>query len=85
MKRTNIYLDEEQTATLDALARARGVSRAKLIRQLLERAIDGAESGGRPDDLAAIEQSFGVLRDESDFIGRGQDERARHLEHIANR
>ncbi|RZH97134.1 CopG family transcriptional regulator, partial [Staphylococcus condimenti] len=38
MKRTNIYLDEEQTASLDKLAAQEGVSRAELIRLLLNRA-----------------------------------------------
>lgn len=39
MKRTNIYLDEEQTASLDKLAAQEGVSRAELIRLLLNRAL----------------------------------------------
>ncbi|MCU6551039.1 ribbon-helix-helix domain-containing protein [Klebsiella pneumoniae] len=37
MKRTNIYLDEEQTASLDKLAAQEGVSRAELIRLLLKK------------------------------------------------
>lgn len=42
MKRTNIYLDEEQTASLDKLAAQEGVSRAELIRLLLNRALTTA-------------------------------------------
>lgn len=48
MKRTNIYLDEEQTASLDKLAAQEGVSRAELIRLLLNRALTTAG-----DDLAS--------------------------------
>jgi len=85
MKRTNIYLDEAQTTALDELSRARGVSRAELIRRLLDGALDGSRSETLSDDLAAIDDSFGVLREEDGFEGRGPDERSRHLERIARR
>jgi len=84
MKRTNIYLDEKQVMALDELARARGVSRAELIRRLLEAALDGATDDGVSEDVAAIEKSFGALAGVSDFISRGSDERFRHLDHIGN-
>jgi len=35
-RRTNIYLAEAQSMALDKVAHAQGVSRAELIRQLLE-------------------------------------------------
>lgn len=60
MKRTNIYLDEEQTASLDKLAAQEGVSRAELIRLLLNRALTTA--GDLASDLQAINDSFGTLR-----------------------
>ena len=41
MKRTNIYLAEGQAAALDRVAKAEGVSRAELIRELIDRAIGG--------------------------------------------
>lgn len=53
MKRTNIYLDEEQTASLDKLAAQEGVSRAELIRLLLNRALTTAG-----DDLASDLQAI---------------------------
>ena len=60
MKRTNIYLDEEQAELLDDLARRDGVSRAEMIRRLLDRSLRG-----EADDVAvgqrAIDESFGVL------------------------
>jgi hypothetical protein len=36
MKRTNIYLDEKQAELLDHLAHEQGVSRAEMIRMLLD-------------------------------------------------
>ncbi|WP_084293210.1 CopG family transcriptional regulator [Mycobacterium gastri] len=62
MKRTNIYLDEAQTASLDRLAGQQGMSRAELIRQLLDRALNSADDN-LAADLKAIDDSFGVLRD----------------------
>jgi metal-responsive CopG/Arc/MetJ family transcriptional regulator len=41
MKRTNIYLAEGQAAALDRVAEAEGVSRAELIRELIDRALGG--------------------------------------------
>ncbi|KBB45288.1 antitoxin VapB10 [Mycobacterium tuberculosis M1914] len=61
MKRTNIYLDEEQTASLDKLAAQEGVSRAELIRLLLNRALTTA-GDDLASDLQAINDSFGTLR-----------------------
>lgn len=58
MKRTNIYLDEEQTASLDKLAAQEGVSRAELIRLLLNRALTTA-GDDLASDLQAINDSFG--------------------------
>lgn len=79
MRRTNIYLDEDQTASLDQLAQQQGVSRAELIRRLLDRALTGADVSRSVDaDLAAITDSFGVIRD-LDLPARGTDGRERHL------
>jgi Arc/MetJ-type ribon-helix-helix transcriptional regulator len=77
MRRTNIYLDEEQTASLDRLAEQEGVSRAELIRQLLNRALAGADDN-LASDLKAIEDSFGTLRD-LDVPGRFPGDREEHL------
>lgn len=84
MKRTNIYLAEAQSAALDQVAHAQGISRAELIRQLIDTGI----SAGAADldaDLAAIQESFGVLGDEDIPLDRGPDERARHLDRVASR
>jgi hypothetical protein len=84
MKRTNIYLGEAQSAALDQVAHAQGISRAELIRQLIDTGI-GTPGGADLDaDLAAIRESFGVLRDEDAALVRGPDERARHLDRVAS-
>lgn len=80
MRRTNLYLDEGQTAALDELARSQGMSRAAVVRQLINRQIH-AGGADLDADLSAIEDSFGALRD-GEFPQRGADERARHLDLI---
>lgn len=85
MKRTNIYLDEAQSAALDQVAQAQGISRAELIRRLIDRSVGSAEAADLNADLAAIQDSFGVLRDEEVSFRRERDERARHLERVASR
>ena len=84
MHRTNIYLTDEQRAQLDALARASGVSRAELVRSVLDRAIRG-ESDQLAADLAAISDSFGVLAGDDFELDRSDGARGVHLEHVAGR
>jgi metal-responsive CopG/Arc/MetJ family transcriptional regulator len=84
MNRTNIYLDEDQARSLDETARAQGISRAALIRRLIDRGLDQRD-GDLESDLAAIEASFNVLSGDEDFLERGADERSRHLDKVRNR
>jgi predicted DNA-binding ribbon-helix-helix protein len=77
MKRTNIYLNEEQTAALDQLAEQENISRAELIRQLLDRVLANADES-LSSDLHAIEDSFGALND-IDVPVRGHSDREDHL------
>ena len=79
MKRTNIYLADGQAEALDRVAEAEGVSRAELIRGLIDRAIGGQPGADLAADLAAIEGSFGVLIGQQEF-SRGPDERTAYLE-----
>jgi Ribbon-helix-helix protein, copG family len=83
MKRTNIYLAEGQAATLDRIAQAEGVSRAELIRELIDRAVGGNPGADLAADLAAIEGSFGILADGEMFV-RGRDERMDYLDRLAD-
>lgn len=84
MQRTNIYLPDEQIAALDAVATARGVSRAELVRDYIQRGLSAA-SGSIDEDLAAIDASFGVLGADLDSFDRGAGERERHLERLRSR
>lgn len=77
MKRTNIYLDEQQAELLDRLARTEGVSRAEMIRRLLDRSlrneIDDTAAG-----LAAIDEAFGILA-AAEWPERRPGDREEHL------
>jgi hypothetical protein len=84
MNRTNIYLEEEQARSLDEAARAQGISRAALIRRLINRGLNQSDSD-LESDLAAIEASFNVLAGDEEFLERGTDERSDHLEKIRGR
>lgn len=75
-----MYLDEDQTAVLDEMAHEQGISRAELVRRLLHRGIANTPVD-QEADLVAIEESFGVLADDS-FSGRGPDRRAAHLDRL---
>lgn len=77
MQRTNIYLERRQTQALDRLAAAEGVTRAEIIRRLLDRGLEGGDELSA--DLAAIDASFGAIDDDWAPL-RGDDERQRHLD-----
>ncbi|MGI8876260.1 MAG: ribbon-helix-helix protein, CopG family [Egibacteraceae bacterium] len=81
MQRTNIYLDESQCQELDRLARSRGTSRAALVRELIDRAL-GSDIDDLAGDLAAIDESFGVLAEDDLRVVRQPDERWSHLERV---
>jgi len=83
MKRTNIYLAEGQAAALDRAAEAAGVSRAELIRSLIDRALGGHPGADLASDRAAIESSFGVLADQEPF-SRTADQRMDYLDQLAD-
>lgn len=85
MRRTNIYLGEEQSAVVEDVARARGISRAELIRELIDAGLSGTGSSDLEADLSAIAESFGAIADSEDFLARGDDDRARHLDRVARR
>ena len=84
--RTNIYLEARQTAALDEAAQARGISRAELVRQLIDGGIGASASTDVEADLAAIDASFGVLSDVRTLppAERGPDDRSRHLQRLAS-
>lgn len=83
MKRTNIYLAEGQAAALDRIAQGEGVSRAELIRALIDRAIGGDPGADLAADLAAIESSFAALGGHEAF-SRARDQRMDYLDGLAD-
>ena len=80
MQRTNIYLEDRQTAALDRLAAEEGISRAELIRRILDRALGGGDDD-RAADLARLDHAFGAVV-EVDLPERGPGRRERMLEEI---
>jgi len=76
MQRTNIYLERRQTEMLDRLATDAGVSRAEIVRRLLDRALAGVDD--MESDLAAFEESFGAVPN-ADVPARGDGEREEYL------
>lgn len=80
MTRTNIYLEDRQTAMLDRIASQESVSRAEVIRRLLDRALAGRDDD-LTADLAAIDESFGALGD-ADIPARSAGDREEHLARI---
>lgn len=80
MQRTNIYLEDRQTEALDRLAAEEGVSRAEIIRRLIDRALEG-DSSDTQRDLARIDLSFGILAD-IDLVDRAPSERDAHLDRM---
>ncbi len=81
MNRTNIYLEEEQARSLDEAAREQGISRAALIRRLIDLGLN-QNDGDLESDLAAIEASFDVLSSDESFLIRSVDERSEHLDNV---
>lgn len=74
-----MYLDDAQTVALDEIAHGQGISRAELVRRLLDRGI-GSTQVDQEADLTAIVDSFGVMA--GDVPDRGPDERAAHLDRL---
>jgi hypothetical protein len=82
MKRTNIYLQDTQSTTLDQMSQIQGISKAELVRRLVDRGIDGIEKDTLDSDLAAISESFGAIATAAPVSSRGPDQRQRHLDLI---
>lgn len=82
MRRTNIYLTEDQRGALAARAAAEGTSVAKLVRRIIDAALAG-DGDSMADDLAAIDASFGALRDTRIDVDRSDGERGAHLDRLA--
>ena len=85
MHRTNIYLEERQTAALDEVARREGVTRAEVVRRLIDQGL-AEGSAVLERDLEAIEASFGVLAaDDAPGPERTRSARQDHLDRLWDR
>ena len=79
MQRTNIYLEERQAVALDQVARRQGVTRAAVVRRYVDQGLT-SEQDDVEGDVAALQESFGVLADEDVVaVERSDGERARRL------
>jgi hypothetical protein len=84
MKRTQIYISEEQERAIAARARDAGVSKAEVIRRLLDSGL-GIDDGTKTR-VRAIDETFGILSGAPDWPqwlasvrGSSADERLRRL------
>ena len=85
MRRTNIYLADEQCVALDRIAQAEGVSRAEVVRRLIDVGLTGS-GDDLLADLAAIRESAGALANDLDAPpARGEDARSRYLDEMWQR
>ncbi len=84
MKRTQIYLTEEQHKLVRSRARDAGVSQAEVIRRILDEGLNiGDDTSAR---VAAVDATAGILPDAPDWRewlaavrGDGADRRLRKL------
>ena len=65
MRRTQIYLTEEQDARIGDLARARGISKAAVIREILDAGLDPGTA--EADAALAITSTAGLCADYPDW------------------
>jgi len=85
MRRTQIYLTEEQDERIAGMAEARSVSKAEVIRQILDASLGSGDA--EADGRAAILATAGICRDYPDWpewlddirSSKGADERLRSL------
>lgn len=82
MQRTNIYLEDRQTTALDRLAAEEGISRAELIRRILDRALQGYD-GDVSADLARLDYAFEAVV-ELDVAGREPSARERLVDALTD-
>ncbi len=65
MERTQIYLEERQTAELDRRARDRGTTRSHLIREALEQYL--TEDADAEAFMVALDNVFGIWAERNDL------------------
>lgn len=81
MERTQIYLDEQQTAELDRRARKRGTTRSHLIREALEQYL--APAWDPAAFTSALHDFAGIWADRDDLVELVADLRERDRARLA--
>ncbi len=66
MKRTQVYLTEEQKAALDDIAKMRSVSMAEVVREAVSEYLERKTSENR---LAVLDETFGAVLEWQDADG----------------
>ena len=85
MNRTQIYLDDEQTARLDERAAAEGTSRSMLIRRAVDVYLSGEEQDAalwREQWQRALEKTAGIASDLEEGTAYVDDLRRRDAERL---
>lgn len=86
MRRTQIYLTDEQAERIGAMASDRGTTKAEVIRSILDEALGLTSGDEAAEDRLVLEATAGVCRDYPDWPewlervrGAGADERLTRL------
>lgn len=79
MNRTNIYLDESQTADLKRTAKGMSITRSELVRRLINRGLYQQEREDIATDLTAIRESFAALAGDGPDLDRSPSDRECHI------
>ena len=86
MKRTQIYLTDEQVERVAAMASDRGTSKAEVIREILDESLGTSQSNAQAEDRLVLTATSGICRDYPDWPewladvrGPGADQRLSEL------
>ena len=80
MRRTNIYLDDATITHLDHLANAQGVSRAEVVREMIQAGLAN-QVRDEQHDIRQLDLTFGIARD-IQFHREGNSARETHLDEM---
>lgn len=85
MQRTQLYLEQDQVAALDAVAEARGLTRSDLIRAAVDEYLDRNGAGSAERVRAALRCAFGAWATDSDAVERIKEARLEIERRLADR
>jgi hypothetical protein len=82
MRKTQVFLTEDQLAALKRVARATGRKQSEIIRRGVELAVDEAKAVAEPDWKAAILSAAGIWKDRDDLDELYADLKQRNRERM---